>query len=262
MPADRSLWQGQAALLPLSCLMAQQLESQVQVRPGRNPDPVREAACLLVLVALALLAFWPVLQNGFVNWDDPAYITRNPLLHLPLPELLRSAWSTFPLGNYHPLTTVGQALLHAVFGPSPLAFHLVSLLTHLCNLLLVYALLRRFGCSVYAAGGATLLFAVHPLRVEAVAWASAQKDLWCTGFVLVALHAYLSYVRSDERRSKRYYGLCLVAFALALLSKGTAMVLPLLLCLVDLALGREVPGRRRWLDKLPFFALAALFGVI
>lgn len=222
---------------------------------------LRSGGWAIILLLLTVLAFLPLVQNGFVNWDDPTYVTQNPLLALPVPEMLQQIAVTFPLGNYHPLTTLLQALEFSLFGVHPLGYHLVSLLTHGVNLLLCYLLLRSLRFSLLAAAFATAIFAVHPLRVEAVAWISAQKDLWSTTFVLLALHAYLRYLRGAPPERRRYYALTLAAAVLALLSKGTVLVLPLLLLLVDLFVNRSLK-RQVWLEKLPFFALSFLFGVV
>lgn len=214
-----------------------------------------------VLAVLLLTVFAPVLINGFVNWDDPVYIAQNPLLHLPLLTALPAFFTSFPLGNYHPLTSVGQWLEFRLFASAPFGYHLISTLTHLLNGLLLLLLLRRLSFDLPAAFFAAALFALHPMRVEAVAWISAQKDLWCAFWLLLALHAYLGYIQGQDKERKRYYLLSLAAFLLALLAKGSAMVLAPLLLIVDLLQQRRF-DRRLWREKFPFFALSLIFGVI
>lgn len=214
-----------------------------------------------VLAVLLLTVFAPVLINGFVNWDDPVYIAQNPLLHLPLLTALPAFFTSFPLGNYHPLTSVGQWLEFRLFASAPFGYHLISTLTHLLNGLLLLLLLRRLSFDLPAAFFAAALFALHPMRVEAVAWISAQKDLWCAFWLLLALHAYLGYIQGQDKERKRYYLLTLAAFLLALLAKGSAIVLTPLLLIVDLLQQRRF-DQQLWREKIPFFALSLIFGVI
>lgn len=214
----------------------------------------------LLLAILVLMIFSPALFNGFVDWDDPVYLLGTPSIQTLITANVSAFFTTFVSGNYHPLTMLGYALQYALFGLEPWGFHLVSLLLHALNAALAYLLLRRLGFIRPAAGIAILFFALHPLRVEAVAWVSAQKDLWSCFFVLLSLLAYMR-AQQEEMPCGRYYLLALGAFLLALLFKGTALILPLLLIVVDLLMNKQF-SRRLMLQKVPFFALSILFGVV
>src|SRR5262249_36989359 len=174
---------------------------------GRGPVPARGRRTWLVAIPLVLLvvaAFLPVLGNDFVNWDDQVNFLGNPDFRgLGWPQV-RWAWTTFLLGVYQPLAWLLLEAQYVVGGPDPRVYHLVSLLLHAATAVALYALtaalLARCRPDIFlhdpwaralGAGLATAVFAVHPLRVEAVAWASCQPYLPCALFSMLAVLAYL-----------------------------------------------------------------------
>lgn len=206
------------------------------------------------IVLLTIFAYAPALQNGFVDWDDPTLITQNALIRT---FSLRGFWSYDP-ELYIPLTLLHFQIEHALFGFDPFFFHLDSLLLHLVNVALVFTLLKLLlTCPTAAALGA-LLFAVHPLHVEAVAWASARKELLSACFGLAAIIAYL---RSDGGTKRSAAIQAFVFLLLSFLSKASGVLLPAVFLSLDAWRGghftwRDV--RRTW----PFWFLAAIFIVI
>src|SRR5262249_42631508 len=230
------------------------------------------------LVLLVVAAFLPVLGNDFVNWDDQVNFLGNPDFRgLGWPQV-RWAWTTFLLGVYQPLAWLLLEAQYVVGGPDPRGYHLVSLLLHAANAVALYALtaalLARCRPHIFlhgpwaralGAGLAPALFAVHPLRVEAVAWASCQPYLPCALFSMLAVLAYLRAV--DEGPSPRWGWLAasLALAAAAMLSKAVALSLPAVLVILDVYPLRRLGGgpgrwlgpsaRKVWLEKLPFFAL-------
>jgi len=215
-----------------------------------------------VLAAVTFLVFSPTLRNGFVTYDDPNQITGN--LHLRTGASLgglRWAFTSVESGNWHPLTWVVQLLTTQVFGLQPAGFHLASLLFHAAAAALLFLYLARATGRAAPSALAAGLFALHPLRVESVAWASELKDPLTGFFVMLTL---LAHLRFAARPSVRRY-LPVAAFcACALMAKPTAVVLPVLLLLADWwPLGRftgswGAPGRRRLLtEKLPLVALSS-----
>lgn len=217
-----------------------------------------DAIAASLLCAAVVLVFWPVLRNGFVPWDDPAYITANPRLHGLSWQAVRYSFTEFVSGNYHPLTLISLAAEYSLFGLNPAGFHAVSLAWHAANAVLVYFLMRRLGGAVWASVGAALFWSLHPMRVEAVAWVSSQKDLISAGFMLLSAHAYLE---GRETGQSRWRTVAVSAFFLALLAKGTALIFPLLLMTLDYASGWK-PDRGSTVEKWPYFALSFVFGVI
>lgn len=208
-----------------------------------------------------MLSFWPVLRNGFVNWDDPAVLLDNA--RLSGDGFLRWAFTTTFMGHYQPLAWLVWAAIGRVFGMSPAAFHGFSLAGHVVNGLLVYALVRRFTEAAdldrrarrAAALAAAGVFLLHPVTVEPIAWASAMPYVFAATLLLLATLSYL-------------YGRRLVAltlFALSLLMRAIALGFPLLLVIIDLyPFARRRPIRRAQLlvEKLPFAALALASAIV
>jgi tetratricopeptide (TPR) repeat protein len=219
----------------------------------------RRIAVALCL-ALAAAALFPTLRNGFTTWDDPKYILGNPLVQGLSPGSVVAMFTTPQYeGNYHPVTLLVIALEHSLFSSSPFGYHLVSLLLHLLATYLVYRFLLALTKTEALAFGAALLFGVHPLHVEPVAWLSDQKDLLYTVFYLGAAVSYVRYRDSGE--SRHLYRAVLPLFLLSLLSKGLAVTLPVALLLIDAYRERALTagGLRK---LLPFFALSVVFGVL
>ena len=216
-------------------------------------DRQRRAFALL-LAGSVLLAFAPALWNGWVFYDEPQYLLDNPMVQRGLTlRGLRWAFTTFHASNWHPLTWISHMLDWQLFGARPWGHHLVALLLHasaaaLCFLFLDGATQSR-GRSFFAAA----LFALHPLRVESVAWAAERKDLLCGLFFLAACHAHV--VRA--RRGSGGGAVTLFA-ALALLSKPMAVSLPVALLLLDVwPLRRQERFWKLLLEKAPIAALSA-----
>lgn len=212
----------------------------------------------LALLGAGLLVFARSLGNDFVIWDDDTLVYKNPLvLHLNW-STLRGIFTTYDPELYVPLTLFTYQLEYLFFGPNPFIYHLDNLLLHVVNAFLVLQLLRRLGLRDGIAFGCALLFLVHPLNVEAVAWISARKDLLAVLFTLLTL---VTYLRHRESGAPRLFRLAVLFCLLALLSKAIAVVVPLLLLLIDVLQGRRL-DRRMILEKAPFFLLAILFFVI
>lgn len=201
-------------------------------------------AGVVVVVLVSLVAFWPSFDFSFLRWDDPVNVTENPYLLRPSWASLPKIWNAPYEGLYVPLTYSVWLLVVAVAGPppSPAVFHGLSTATHLVNALLVFAWLFRLlpgggeAPPWHRAGGAAagaLLFAVHPLQVEPVAWVTCFRDLLSATFGLLTLHLML--------RPAGVKGLSLagITFALALLAKPSVASLPLVVGAVSLLLQRE-----------------------
>jgi tetratricopeptide (TPR) repeat protein len=215
---------------------------------------------LAALLALVLGLYWRTAQHGFVAYDDPLYVSENPLVARGLTlEGLRWAFA-FQAGNWHPLTWLSHMLDAELFGLEPGAHHLVSAALHALNTALLFLLVRRLTGAGWSALFAAALFTLHPLRAESVAWASERKDVLSGTFWLLALLAYERYARQGGARRYALVGVCL---ALGLLAKSMLVTLPLVLLLLDVwPLARCGPETRAALlrEKLPFLALALAAG--
>jgi len=213
----------------------------------------------IVVVAASILAFLPALSGGFV-WDDLDYVRNNPIVHAPFPAALARMLSSVVLGNYHPLTMASLWLDNAFFGPGPFVFHATNVLLHAANAVLAGRFLLALGIRRDAAWAGALLWAVHPLRVESVAWISGRKDVLYVFFFLLALNAYLRHARANAA-SGRPYAVSLVFFSASLLSKGAAVAFVPVIFLVDWFLRRKVTAKTL-AEKIPFLALAIAVGLV
>ena len=250
--------------------------------PGRS-DPVpysgpipRLAAWIATLAAAvaAFLAFSPALAADFVNYDDTGLFVDNPAFRGLRAENLRWMFTTALAGHWAPLTWISHGLDYVASGLDPHAFHRTNLLLHAANAamfcvlaakLLAIALPREAESSPsavwIAAGAAALLFGVHPLRTETVAWITERRGLLCTFFFLPAMLAYLKAVRPGriELASSRWYLASILLLAMALMSKGLGLAFAAIVVVLDVyPLRRPLRGPNAsavWLQKLPFFAL-------
>jgi hypothetical protein len=211
------------------------------------------APCLLI--AAVFCTFAVSLSNPLVNWDDYRLIGgHEPVRELSLSSI-RYVFTHFDPELYIPLALLSYQVEQAVFGFHPAVFHATSLLLHILNALLAWMFLRIFLKSPSFALLGALLFALHPIQTEAVAWASARKDLLASFFALLSL---LLYVHSSE---KKYRIGTVITFALALLSKVSVVTLPLIFLLID---WREKGGvtMRDVFSKWPHFLLSLVFGLV
>lgn len=209
---------------------------------------------LFAVAIIGFIIYSPVLQNGFV-WDDEDYILDNPLIRsINIGEI----FSNYLMGNYHPLTVLVHAIEYKLFGTSESGYHFVNMLIHVINSLLVFYAVYLISEKELAAIVASLLFAVHPLHVESVAWAAELKDLLYSLFFILSLIYYLCFLRDQK---KKYFYLSVILFLLALLSKAMAASLPVVLLLVDYFKGRKF-NSKLITEKIPYFALAFIFGIV
>ncbi|MEQ1892417.1 MAG: tetratricopeptide repeat protein [Planctomycetota bacterium] len=225
--------------------------------PAPTPLPARVRLLLAGLVLLVLGLYARTATHKFVAYDDPVYVSANPVVAEGL-TLDGLRWSFgFHAGNWHPLTWLAHMLDVELFELEPGPHHLVNVALHALNAALVLLLAARLGAGAWAALLAAALFALHPLRVESVAWASERKDVLSGALYLATLLAWLRHVRVPSRGR---YALALALFALGLMAKSMLVTLPVVLVLLDLSvLGRPL-SRARWLEKAPFFALALATG--
>ena len=251
-------------------------------------------AAIVSLITLGL--YLTALRNDFVLWDDDLYVVNN--LHIRSLDLSFFQWAAtaFHASNWHPLTWLSHALDYAVWGLDPRGHHLTSVLMHSVNTFLValvsVLLLETYREGAERAGMTTILtrsrialagavtgilFGVHPLHVESVAWIAERKDVLCGLFVLLSFLAYTRFVRGATGQAEdrsgmaalfpgRWHTLSLLLFAFALLSKPMAVSLPCVLLILDWHPFGRIGTLKRLpallLEKLPFFALSALSSVL
>ena len=216
----------------------------------------------MILVLLAsLLVLSPSLFNEWVNWDDDYYVLNNPLVQKLSMGQIGELFTTLQVqGNYHPLTLISLAVDYKIAGTDPFMFHLTNLVFHLLNTALVLGFIYRLTGSVYLAMITALLFGIHPMHVESVAWISERKDVLYTFFFLGGLIFYLNYLQGKQRKYL-WLALCMLAFVLSLLSKGMAVSFPLILLLIDY-LKKRTDYRQLILEKVPFLLISLGGGIL
>ncbi len=277
-------------------------QSPVRAQPARTKWKGTQSArvrwLVPTLVALiTIAAFIPALSAGFVTWDDDRNFTNN--LHwrgLGLSQF-KWMWSTFHMGHYVPLSWMTLGLDYAIWGMNPVGYHLTNLLLHAVNAVLVYfvarQLLRLAAPSAatddarvsWAAGFAALVFAVHPLRVESVAWITERRDVLSGCFYTLTVACYLravgtganggtdadthGYAATDSAPGRGWYWMSVIAFVFGMLAKASVMTVPAVLLALNVYPLRRLPAhggwrhrlggadaRRVYMQVLPFVAIA------
>src|SRR5438132_7212087 len=258
---------------------------QRELREPAAPSLTQRGGSWLVPVLIALVtfaAFLPTLNNQFVDWDDQRNFLENPHYRGLAWTHLRWMWTTFHMGHYIPLTWMTLGLDYVLWGMNPLGYHLTNLLLHAANAAVFFFVVRRIltlalpspsergHALAVSAGFAALVFAIHPLRVESVAWVTERRDVLSGLFYLVTI---LVYLRACERRGRDrgWYWLAVAVFVCALLSKSMVVNLPVVLLILDVyplrRLGGAIgwssePARRVYVEKIPFVLLAAAASVV
>jgi tetratricopeptide (TPR) repeat protein len=253
----------------------------------------RQLFICLLLAGITLAIYWPVRHYGIIYYDDPFFISETPEINAGLNwHSLWWALSGVLVANWHPVTSLSFVVTHTFWGANPGAEHLVNVLFHAANAVLLFLVLNKMSGATWRSAAVAALFAWHPLRVESVAWISERKDVLCGFFFMLTLWAYARYAQKrsrvegrgssagddglalDSRRWTLDYSLALLFFVLGLMSKPMIVTLPFVLLLLDFwPLGRvasdgwrvtrfqmPVPQlsifKRLLLEKWPFFALA------
>jgi Tfp pilus assembly protein PilF len=229
----------------------------------------RTVVLCLVLVAATLAVYNPVNRNAFVNFDDDHYITGNPHVLAGLHwSTVQWAFTNYYEANWHPLTWMSHAVDAELFGLNPVGHHYMNVVLHALNAVLLFLLLQSATGFTWRSLMVAALFALHPVNVESVAWASERKNVLSMMFLLLAFQAYGWYVR---RPGAGRYALVAGLFACGLMSKPQVITFPFLLLLWDYwPLGRYVdsptaqPSRVRalLLEKLPLFLMSLASAVV
>jgi len=241
----------------------------------------------IAVVASTALTYLPALHGQFVTWDDDVNFLENPSYRGLGASELRWMFTTFQLGPYQPLSWLTLGFDYVLWGMDPFGYHLTNVLIHVLNAWLVYRLaVRLFGdrpgtpdppapsAVRIAAGAAALWFAIHPLRVESVAWVTERREVLAGSFAILTLLAYLAMTGAKQRGqpATRWLAISIGLFALSLLSKASAMTLPAVLFLLDLWVLRRTDQDSRTpaplsirtllIEKVPFAALGVVAAVI
>ncbi len=251
-------------------------------KPGQSKHPNKQvknkfdfnrwlpAAVVLLLMLLTWSLYKPSLNNHFTNWDDPDYVLENSNVKQLNAQNTAYFFKHASATNYHPLTMLSLSLDYYLTvrdkklvreddEPEAIVFHTTSLLLHVMNVLLVFIFIWLLSKKRLTVAAVTaLLFAIHPMHVESVAWIAERKDVLYTFFFLLALITYLKYL---EKPGWLKLALTLLLFLASLFSKPAAVVFPLMLLAIDYFTNRKFTASVL-LEKIPFFILSVIFGVI
>lgn len=238
----------------------------------------------VVLAAVTLATFWPVLRHDFINYDDPDYVTENDWVKRGLTwDGVKWAFTTGHASNWHPITWISHMLDVSLFGMNPSGHHGTNLLFHIANSVLLLLLLYQMTGAVWRSTLVAAWFALHPLHVESVAWVAERKDVLSTCFGLSCLIAYANFARCSRLEASsssntsqflsgmtpcawRWYAAAFLLLALGLMSKPMLVTWPFVMLLLDFwPLGRvaravQVFKTQAWrtlaIEKAPFAVLS------
>lgn len=221
---------------------------------------VKKWGIALAIVAFTFAVFYPSLHNEFTNWDDNFYVTQNILVTDLSVKGLQNIFTQAVAGNYHPLTILSLAANYQVAQFDPLPYHTTNLVLHLLNTLLVFLFILLLTRGKMAVAIITsLLFGIHPMHVESVAWVAERKDVLYTFFFLGGLIAYVKYLGNGFKKS--WLGLTFLLFVCSVLSKPAAVVFPVVMLLISYFLDRKW-NKQIIFETLPFFILSIVMGIV
>ncbi len=227
----------------------------------------KKSILLLIIVTVTFISFYGSLQHGFTNWDDNFYVTGNKNIRELSLENIKNIFAISgtdrndPLVKtlYTPLPVFSFALEYHFFGLNPTVYHTTNLIIHILNCILVFYLIYFMCENKLIAFSISLLFGIHPLHVESVAWISERKDLLYSFFFLISLTCYIYYL---QKKNKVYYYISIISFLLSLLGKPMGITLPVILILYDyLYIEREV-NIKVFIEKIPYIILSFIFVII
>jgi hypothetical protein len=224
----------------------------------RSSHPYLVSALIFLIV---LFFYWPLTTFEFVNFDDPHYVTQNPALAQGLTwDSLVWSLTSFEMGHWHPLTWISHAIDVSLFGLDPSGHHLVNLIWFGLGCGILFLILRELNVSIKWSYLAILFFALHPLRLESVAWISERKDVLSFFFGMASL---LFYIKSRSAYSYRLWRCgALILFTLSLLAKPTFVSLPVIILAVEIFYYHEKKRLPLALRIVPFATLSALSSLV
>ncbi len=231
-----------------------------------NSQPKSYTKLLLAaLILITVFVYFKSFNNQFITtWDDHGYVTENNDIRTlhgdSLSYTLKKTFSENVLGNYHPLTMLVYCIEYQKFKLNPKPYHVTNFILHLLNTLLVFFFIWLLTQQQWVAFITALLFAVHPMHVESVAWVSELKDVLYSFFYIAALCSYIFYLNKEEKK-KYFYVLTLFLFTASLFSKAMAVSLPIAFFAIDYFIGRKITSKTV-LEKVPFIVLSFIFGFI
>jgi len=228
-----------------------------KILSGQTKITRSNTAFVLIIVFLTALIYSSAVNNNFTSWDDNHYVTGNRFIKDFSREGIKALWTERTGMGGTRLTLTSFMIDYKLWGLNPKLYHAENVLWHILNSLLLFFLILRLMKNKKIAFVTAILFAIHPMHVESVAWIAERKDVLYTFFLLLCLHAYISYIKSKQPLKKGLYWLAFtMSFYLSWHSKFSAVVIPPLLFLIDYILQRRFTI---WLiiEKLPILVFTA-----
>ena len=239
--------------------------SRTKRKPTSKKSPEKKFTIpntILIAISLVIttLVYMPSINNDFVNWDDDVNVYENENTTGLTSDNIKKIFSEDVIGNYNPLTILTFAAERHFAGLNPQVMHINNLLLHLLCVLLIFTILVQLKLNPLWATVGALLFGIHPMRVESVAWITERKDVLFGVFFLAAIWQYLLWIRKEDRKLWRYI-LITILIILSLLSKIQAVAFPLAVLCIDYWMNRPI-NWKLVIEKIPFFLLSLVTGLI
>jgi protein O-mannosyl-transferase len=231
--------------------------SQVHTTAANSEISIR--TWIIGVLLITAICFFPTLDNAFVNWDDDVNLLENKNTEALDAAHIKAIFTDRVIGNYNPLPILTFAIERHFVGLEPRLYHVNNLLLHLFATFFAFIILIQLGLRPLGAAVGALLFGIHPMRVESVAWVTERKDVLLTAFYFPAIYCYIKSIKVPER-NKYYLIWAVVWFIFALLSKIQAVALPLTFLAIDYILGRDLKWNLIW-EKAIFWAMSLITGL-
>ncbi|MFI5195659.1 MAG: tetratricopeptide repeat protein [Chitinophagales bacterium] len=209
----------------------------------------------IVILIITAFIFSRAALSDFTSFDDDNFILKNPLVQDSSPEGILKIFTTFSNGKYQPFTTLTFALQYRFFGFNPFVFHLTNIILHLLSTFIVFKIAEKLSGNRITAVVVALLFGIHPMHVEEVAWASELKDMLYAFFYVFAMLVYLRYMETGYRI--KYYLAVFLLFIVSLFSKPEASTLPLVMLIIDVYKSRKIT-LKVILEKIPLLVFSVV----
>lgn len=235
------------------------VQKQSHKRVIKPESQMMKRLVLFAILLVNLLVYFPSMKCGFVDWDDTVYVTENPTIALNSNNITQSFAKGETHGVYAPLTALSLSINYAQGKLNPKPYHATNIFLHLVVVLLVFLMLFSLSKNLLFTALVTLFFSLHPAQVESVTYVAGRRDLL---FSLFAIASMLLYIQYKLKEKSHLLYLSIGCFLLSLLSKTQALLLPFLLFVVDYFLQKKLITRKNILEKVPYFILMILFGII
>jgi tetratricopeptide (TPR) repeat protein len=219
-----------------------------------------ESLRLKWILLIGAIVHIPMLANGFTYYSDDVYVLNNIIVHNINQSTIKVMFSTYFDGHYHPLTLLSLAFTYFFSGTNPLGYQVTNLALHLLNCWLIYKILTQLDLKKGIINLSALIFAIHPLNVESVARITERKDTQYVLFLLMAVYFFIEFTKNKEQR--KYYFFSLGCFLLALLSKGQAVVFPLILYVIQWYQYKTTSRKTDHIYIAPLFILSGIFAFL